>query len=46
MEIHRDKIAWMQDMMIHVHELARPVNIDATIDTSLRDKALQIVGKR
>jgi NitT/TauT family transport system substrate-binding protein len=46
MEIHRDKIAWMQDMMLHVHELAKPVNIDATIDTSLRDKALQIVGKR
>jgi len=46
MEIHRDKIAWMQDMMIRVHELARPVNIDAAIDTSLRDKALQIVGKR
>jgi len=46
MEIHRDKIAWMQDMMVRVHELARPVNIDAAIDISLRDKALQIVGKR
>jgi NitT/TauT family transport system substrate-binding protein len=46
MEIHRDKIAWMQDMMIRVHELAKPVNVDAAIDASLRDKALQIVGKR
>jgi NitT/TauT family transport system substrate-binding protein len=46
MEVHRDKIAWMQAMMIRVHELAKPINIDAAIDTSLRDQALQIVGKR
>ncbi len=46
MEIPRDKIVWMQDMMIKVKELARPVNVDAYIDTSLRDKALALVGKR
>jgi ABC-type nitrate/sulfonate/bicarbonate transport system substrate-binding protein len=46
MEIHRDKIAWMQEMMLRVKELQKAVNVDATIDTSLRDKALQIVGTR
>jgi len=46
MEIHRDKITWMQDMMIRLKELARPVDIDAAIDTSLRDKALALIGKR
>ena len=46
MEINRDKIAWMQDMMLRLHQLAKPVDIDARIDASLRDQALQIVGKR
>ena len=46
MEINRDKIAWMQDMMLRLHQLANPVDIDARIDTSLRDQALQIVGRR
>jgi len=46
MEIHRDKIAWMQDMMIRVNELAKPVDIDGAIDVSLRDKALALVGTR
>jgi NitT/TauT family transport system substrate-binding protein len=46
MEIHRDKIAWMQDMMIRVKELAKPVDIDTAIDASLRDEALKLVGKR
>jgi NitT/TauT family transport system substrate-binding protein len=46
MEIHRDKIAWMQDMMIRVNELAKPVDIDAAIDISLRDRALALVGTR
>ena len=46
MEIHRDKIAWMHDMMIKLKQLAKPVSIDPAIDTSLRNKALQIVGQR
>jgi len=46
MEIHADKIAWMQDMMIRVNELAKPVDITPAIDTSLRDEALKLVGKR
>jgi len=46
MEVHADKIAWMQDMMIRVNELAKPVDIAPAIDTSLRDEALKLVGKR
>jgi NitT/TauT family transport system substrate-binding protein len=46
MEIRRDKIAWVQDMMVRVGEMGRPVDIDKFIDTSVRDKALDLVGRR
>ena len=46
MEINRDKIAWIQDMMLLLNQLAKPVDIDASIDASLRESALQIVGMR
>jgi NitT/TauT family transport system substrate-binding protein len=46
MEINRDKIAWVQDMMIRVGEMSKTVDIDRFIDPSLRDQALELVGKR
>jgi NitT/TauT family transport system substrate-binding protein len=46
MDIHRDKLAWIEDMMLRLNQLAKPVDLDAAIDASLRDQALQIVGKR
>jgi NitT/TauT family transport system substrate-binding protein len=46
MDIRKDKLDWMQNMMIRLKRLPKPVDIASLIDTSLRDKALQIVGKR
>jgi hypothetical protein len=46
MEVPRDKIAWMQDMMIRVKQQEKPVDIDRLIDTRLRDQALELVGRR
>jgi NitT/TauT family transport system substrate-binding protein len=46
MEIHRDKIAWIQDMMVRLREQEKPVDIDRFIDTSVRDQALALVGRR
>jgi len=46
MDIPRDKIAWMQDTMLRLKRLEKPVDIDRLIDTSLRDKALALVATR
>jgi len=46
MDIRKDKLVWMQDMMIRLKQQEKKLDIDSMIDTSLRDKALQIVGKR
>jgi ABC-type nitrate/sulfonate/bicarbonate transport system substrate-binding protein len=44
MDIPRDKIAWMQDMMIRLGRQEKPLDLDRFIDTSLRDKALQLLA--
>jgi NitT/TauT family transport system substrate-binding protein len=46
MELPRDRIAWMQDMMIKVGELQKPANFDAALVPGLREKALKLVGAR
>jgi hypothetical protein len=46
MELPRDRIAWMQDMMLRLNVLQRPVDFDATLVQSVRQKALQLVGTR
>ena len=46
MDIRKDKLVWMQDMMLRLKLQTRALDIDALIDTSLRDRALQLVGKR
>jgi NitT/TauT family transport system substrate-binding protein len=45
MDIHKDKLVWMQDMMIRLKRLPKALDIDQLIDSSLRDKALKIVGQ-
>jgi len=45
MDISKKKLIWMEDMMRKLKLLSKPIDIDSLIDTSLRDKALQIVGK-
>ncbi len=46
LEIPRTKIDWMQDMLLRVGRQDRAIDIDAIIDPSLRDKALELVGMR
>ncbi len=46
MEIHRDKLAWIQDMMLRLKQLEKPVDLDAAVDASLRTDALKLVGER
>jgi NitT/TauT family transport system substrate-binding protein len=46
MEIRREKLTWVQDMMVRVGEMAKTVDIDKVIDASLRDKAVALIGKR
>jgi ABC-type nitrate/sulfonate/bicarbonate transport system substrate-binding protein len=46
LQIPRAKIAWMQDMLLRVGRQDRTVDIDAIIDPSLRDRALELVGTR
>ena len=46
MDIPRDRIAWMQDTMMRLKQQQAPVDIDRLIDTSARDKALDLVGRR
>ena len=46
MDIRKDKLVWMQDMMLRLKLQTKALDIDSLIDTSLRDQALQLVGKR
>jgi ABC-type nitrate/sulfonate/bicarbonate transport system substrate-binding protein len=46
LEIPRPKIAWMQAMLLRLRQQERALDIDALIDESLRDKALELVGLR
>jgi NitT/TauT family transport system substrate-binding protein len=46
LEIPRAKIAWMQDMLLRLGRQDRAIDIDAIIDPSVRDKALELVGTR
>jgi NitT/TauT family transport system substrate-binding protein len=46
MELPRDRIAWMQDMMIKVGELKTSVPFDGALMPSVREKALALVGTR
>lgn len=45
MDIRKDKLDWMQDMMVRLKRLPKKLDTAALIDTSLRDQALKIVGK-
>jgi ABC-type nitrate/sulfonate/bicarbonate transport system substrate-binding protein len=46
LEIPYHKIAWMQEMLLRLRQQERALDIDALIDESLRDKALELVGMR
>ena len=46
LQIPRAKIAWMQDMLLRIGRQRGTIDIDAIIDPSLRDKALELVGVR
>jgi NitT/TauT family transport system substrate-binding protein len=46
MSIPRENLAWLQEQMIALGQLAKPGDLDRLIDPSIRDAALARVGKQ
>ncbi len=41
----RDKLAWMENQLVELGKLPKPIAIDETIDGSVREGALKLAGK-
>ena len=41
----RDKLAWMENQLVKLGKLPKPVDIDQVIDPSVREGALKLAGK-
>ena len=46
MDIPRDKLAWMQDMLVRLKRQEAPIDLGTLIDTRVRDQALDLIGTR
>jgi ABC-type nitrate/sulfonate/bicarbonate transport system substrate-binding protein len=46
MDIPRDKLAWMQDMLVRLKRQQAPLDLATLIDARLRDQAVDLIGTR
>ncbi|HUZ74592.1 MAG TPA: ABC transporter substrate-binding protein [Stellaceae bacterium] len=40
-----DKLAWMENQLVQLHKLPKPIDIDQVIDPSVREGAVKLAGK-
>ncbi len=45
MAIPRDKLAWMQDLLVRTGNLTKPVDLAGMVNDGVRRKALEMLGK-